>query len=56
MKIALPLLSCSLCTTVSSTGIKQQEREADDSSPFSTEVKNELSYSSTPVYAFMACM
>jgi len=35
-------------------GVKLPEREADNSSPFSTEVKNVWSYTSTPPYVFMA--
>jgi hypothetical protein len=33
--------------------IKWPEREADHSSPFSADIKNEWSYTSTPPYAFM---
>jgi hypothetical protein len=40
-------------TRSSSLGVKQLGREADHSPPSSAEVKNELSYTSTPQYAFM---
>jgi hypothetical protein len=36
-----------------SLGVKQPEREADHSSPYSAEVKNAWSYTYTPQYAFM---
>jgi hypothetical protein len=36
-------------------GVKRPVREADHSPPFSVEVKNEWSYTSTPQYGFMAC-
>jgi hypothetical protein len=36
-----------------SLGVKQPGREADHSPPFSAEVKNAWSYTSTPQYAFM---
>jgi hypothetical protein len=35
-------------------GVKRQGREADNSPPFSAEVKNTWSYTSSPPYAFMA--
>jgi hypothetical protein len=35
-----------------SSGVKRQGREADHSPPFSAEVKNTWSYTSTPPYAF----
>jgi hypothetical protein len=35
-------------------GLKRPRREADHSPPYSAEVKNEWSYTSTPQYAFMA--
>jgi hypothetical protein len=37
-----------------SLGVKRPVREADHSSPSSTEVKNAWSYTSTPQYVFMA--
>jgi hypothetical protein len=39
---------------VISPGVKRPERETDDSLPTRAEVKNEWSYTSTPIYAFMA--
>jgi len=35
-------------------GVKQPGREADQSPPSSAEVKNAVTYTSTPQYAFMA--
>jgi hypothetical protein len=37
-----------------SLGVKRPEREADNSAPSSAEVKSAYSYTSTPLYVFMA--
>jgi hypothetical protein len=37
------------------TGIKQQGREADHQPAASAQHKNALSYTSTPLYAFLVC-
>jgi hypothetical protein len=37
-----------------SLGVKRQESEAEDAPPSSAEVKNAWSYTSTPLYVFIA--
>jgi hypothetical protein len=46
--------SCSMGIKPFFPGVKRPEREADHSHPFSAEVKDEWSYTSAPLCAFMA--
>ena len=46
-------MSCSNSTGVPSMGVQQPQPEADHSSAPDNQVKNEWSYTSTPLYAFM---
>jgi hypothetical protein len=51
---AAHLASYPICTGVVSPGVKRPGREADQSSPSNAEVKNALSYTSTPPYIVIA--
>jgi len=48
--------SCSMGTGGSFSGVKRRERDVNQAPPSSAQLKNEWSYTSTPLCAFMACI
>lgn len=55
LQIAIPVLESAQLHIQCMLGVRHSGHEADHSLPLSGEVKNERSYTSTPLSAFIAC-